>query len=137
RLARAAGRLALRARGLDPDGLGLPEVVLARDPIGYYEEVARTTRRRDLTIWLERWGEAVVAGLREALARSGLTHEEAASDRSRAFLEAWEQARFTIADYRAAAGVGPEDAKQDLRGLLDAALVRRVPGSRGLRFEVA
>jgi fido (protein-threonine AMPylation protein) len=64
RLARAAARAVLRARGLDPDHLAVPELALAADPLGYHEEVARTLRRRDLTIWLERWAEAVADGLR-------------------------------------------------------------------------
>lgn len=135
RLARTAARLVLRGRGLDPDGAGVPEIALARDPIGYYEEVAKTVRRRDLTIWLERWGEAVVAGLREALARFGLTREDL-SERPAGFLDQWDQERFTIADYRAVAAAGPEDSRSDLRELLDAGRIRRVPGSRGLRYEL-
>lgn len=135
RLARAAARLTLRSRGLDPEGVALPEVVLARDPIGYYSEVARTVRRRDLTIWLERWGEAVAGGLREAAQRLGVEMPDDPPDRARQFVASWDQPRFTIADYRAAVSVGPEDARGDLRELLDAGHIRRVPGSRGLRFE--
>jgi len=135
RLARAAARLALRARGLDPHGLAVPEVALGRAPIAYYEDVAATARRRDHTVWLERWGEAVAAGLREAAHALGVLAAEPAP-RAATFLDRWGAAGFTIADYRATAEVGPEESRSDLDALLDAGLVRRVQGSRGLRFEV-
>ncbi|MDX1657625.1 MAG: Fic family protein [Nitriliruptorales bacterium] len=136
RLARAASRLVLRARGLDPSAVATPEVALARDPIGYYEEVAKTIRRRDLTIWLERWGEAVAAGLRQAVTEVVGQVARPPSRRPLEFVDGWGEPAFTIADYRARVGVGPEDAKSDLRELLDAGRVRRVPGSRGLRYEL-
>ena len=134
RLARTAARLVLRARGLDPDGLGASELLLLDDAIGYYEEVARTVRRRDLTIWLERWSEAVAGGLRVAASRLGLL-DEVPGARPTGFLDSWANDAFTVADYRAHAQVGPEQARADLRELLEAGNVRRVPGSRGLRFE--
>lgn len=132
RLARAAARLVLRARGLDPDGLGTPEIALAVDPIGYHEEVARTVRRRDLTIWLERWAEAVTAGLRTAATTLGVLAVEV-PERAAAWVA--DRPAFTIADYRADLAVGPEAARAELSALLDAGHVRRVLGSRGLRFE--
>jgi Fic family protein len=134
RLARTAARLVLRARGLDPDGLAAPEPPLAADPLGYHQEVASTGRRRDVTIWLERWGEAVTAGLRaSARELGGLTTPP--PDRALDALAALDDdPRFTVADYRAAAGLGPEDARADLHALLDAGRIERVPGSRGLRF---
>lgn len=135
RHARAAARLALRARGLDPDGLAAPEPWLARDPLATYEEVARTVRRRDLTIWLEHWGEAVTGGLRESGRRLGVLEAEP-PPRALDFLRG-RAGTFTVADYRAEAGAGPEETAADLRVLLDAGAVRRVPGGRGLRFEVA
>lgn len=135
RLARAAARLVLRARGLDPHGVATIEAELGRDPIGYYEEVARTRRRRDLTIWLERWGEAVVDGLRRAAREHGLL-EAVPPERLTRFL-AGRTGGFTIADYRAEAHAVPEDARADLAAALDAGLVQRVPGSRGLRYTIA
>jgi fido (protein-threonine AMPylation protein) len=136
RLARAAARLLLRARGLDPAGLAAPEPALAADPLGYHEEVARTVRRRDLTIWLERWGEAVTAGLRDA-ARDLTVLPTKAPDRAARFLEGRVPGEvFTVADHRAEAGLGPEDSRADLQALLDAGRVERVLGSRGLRFRV-
>ncbi len=134
RLARAAARLVLRARGLDPDHLAVPEPVLATDPLGTAEEVARTLRRRDLTVWLERWAEAVAAGLRSS-ARALHTCDGAPEAAARAF--ALSHPRFTIAEFRAASAAGPEQARGQLAALLDAGLIRRVPGSRGLRFEGA
>lgn len=135
RLARAAARLCLRARGLDPVGLAAPEPELAIDPIGYYDEVARTTRRRDATIWLERWGEAVASGLRDSARALGRLGGEV-PDRAEAFVAGREAPAFTIADYRADAGVGPEDARSDLVALLDAGRIVRVPATRGLRYHL-
>lgn len=132
RLARAAARLVLRTRGLDPHAVAPIEAELERDAIGYYEEVARTVRRRDLTIWLERWGEAVADALRHVARDIGLL-SPAVPERAQRFLDG-RSGGFTIADYRAEAGAGPEDTRTDLATLLDAGLVARVPGSRGLRF---
>ena len=134
RVARAAARLVLRARGLDPDHLAVPEPSLALDALGTAEEVARTLRRRDLTVWLERWAEAVAEGLRSS-ARALGTCTAAPDAHARAF--AAEHPRFTIAEFRAAVPAGPEQARTQLLELLDAGLVRRVPASRGLRFEGA
>lgn len=132
RLARAAARLVLRSRGLDPHGLALAELSLADEPMATHEEVARTRRRRDLTIWLERWGEAVAAGLRHAALALGIPAPDV-PDRAAAAL-ATQPHEFTIMDHRAAAGVGPEQARADLAALLDAGRVERVLGARGLRF---
>lgn len=135
RLARIAARLALRARGLDPDGLAAAEQALALAPLGTYEEVARTARRRDATIWLERWGEAVAAGLRTSARRLAVL-PAAVPERAERFCARRSVAGFTIVDYRAEAEAGPEDARSDLRALLDAGRVRRIAGSRGLRYEL-
>lgn len=131
RLARAAARLVLRTRGLDPDHLAAPEVSLAGDLLGYHEEVARTLRRRDLTIWLERWAEAVAAGLRDAARSAGVVDAEPDTAAVR-FVAA--TPAFTVAELRAELDVGPEGARAHLDALLDAGIVRRVPASRGLRF---
>jgi hypothetical protein len=131
RLARTASRAVLRARGLDPDHLAVPEIALAEDPLGYHEEVARTLRRRDLTVWLERWAEAVADGLRSS-ARALEVLPTTTSARARDFVAHNEA--FTIADYRAEVSAAPEEARTELTGLLDAGLVKRVPASRGLRF---
>lgn len=133
RVARTASRLVLRGRGLDPHALTAAEVALSGDLIGYYDEVARTARRRDLSPWLERWGEAVAAGLRGSARRLGLLDVDV-PDRATAFVAG--RSAFTIADYRADVGVGPEESRSDLSALLDAGLVERVLGSRGLRFTV-
>ena len=131
RLARSASRAVLRARGLDPDHLAVPEVALAADPLGYHEEVARTLLRRDLTVWLERWAEAVADGLRSS-ARALEVLPAATPARARDFVTGHDA--FTIADYRAEVAAAPEEARAELAALLDAGLVRRVPASRGLRF---
>lgn len=135
RLARAAARLVLRARGLDPHGLAAAEEVLADDPLGYHEEVAATHRRRDVTVWLERWGEAVSGGLRRSARRLGLVDAQP-PQRALRFVDGRPTTGFTVADYRAEVGVGPEETRADLAVLLDAGRITRVPGGRGLRFEV-
>ena len=136
RLARAAARLALRAADLDPHGLAAPEIALARDPLGYHEEVASTVRRRDASIWLERWGDAVVAGLRGSCRGLGLLTTEPPAEAA-AFLDGLTVPGFTVADYRAHRDGDVEAAHADLLALLDAGAIDRVPGSRGLRFVVA
>lgn len=133
RLARTTARLLLRSGGLDPDGLACPEPALAADPLGYHEEVASTRRRRDATIWLERWSEAVTAGLRASARRLGAVEDEAPG-RAVAFLAGLDEDTFTVVDYRAGAPADPREARSDLQALLDAGVVERVPGSRGLRF---
>lgn len=136
RLARAAARLALRAAGLDPHGLAAPEIALGRDPLGYHEEVASTIRRRDASIWLERWGDAVAAGLRQSARALGVLPTDLPAPAAD-FLAALPADRFTVADYRAHRDGDVEAAHADLLALLDAGAVRRVAGSRGLRFVVA
>ncbi|WP_052664088.1 Fic family protein [Nitriliruptor alkaliphilus] len=136
RLARAAARLLLRARGLDPDGLAAPEVLLDQDRLGYHDEVARTLRRRDAGLWLERWAEAVADGLRGAARELGQLGG-AVPERSGAFVAARAPGTVvTVADHREETGLDPEASRAELRALLDARLVTRVPGSRGLRFTV-
>ncbi len=136
RLARAAARLVLRSRGLDPHGLAAVEVVLAQDPLGYLEEVAKTRRRKDVTIWLERWAEAVVESLRRAAREVGVL-SVTLPDRARAFADADGTPTFTLADYREAASVDTEDARRDLACLADDGAITLVPGARGLRWRRA
>jgi Fic family protein len=133
RLARTAARLVLRAGGLDPEGLACPEPQLAADALGYHEEVASTARRRDATIWLERWAEAVSGGLRRS-ARDLEVLPAQAPDAVRAALAELDSDAFTIADYREQAEVDAQRAREDLGTLLDSGEVARVPGSRGLRY---
>ncbi len=135
RLARTAARLLLRSRGLDPAGVAAAEAVLLADPIGYYGAVAATARRGDLTIWLERWGEAVSGGLRLAARRLGLLEVDVHAQ-VEAFLVRWEKPRFTVADYQSDMEVGAEGSRIDLERLLDAGRIERVLGSRGLRFSI-
>lgn len=136
RLARAAARLLLRAGGLDPDGLAAPEPALDRDRLGYHDEVARTRRRRDLTIWLERWGEAVSDGLRASARALGAVTATVPSATAAYLDELGPHERFTVADHRAATAAAPGDAAAALRAALDAGRIVRRPGSRGLRFAV-
>ncbi len=136
RLARAAARLVLHARRFDPHGLAAPEPVLDEDRLGYHDEVARTVRRRDPSIWLERWAEAVTEGMRRSartLGRLDATVDGAAE----AFLAAHEPGEVvTVADHRTATGLAADASDAALGDLLDAGRLTRVAGSRGLRFVV-
>lgn len=135
RLARAAARLVLRARGLDPEGTGVAERLLAADSFGYHAEVAATIRRRgELGPWMERYVESAVAGLEEAAdalgARPADPPERALS--VCADLRAGES--LTVAGYARRAGVGPGAGAADLQVLARRGLVRVEPGTRGLRY---
>lgn len=135
RVARSAARLVLRASGLDPDALAAPEPLLSLDAMGYHDEVARTRRRRDLTIWIERWSEAIADALRSAARHLEVLPVDV-PDRAARFVTQRSTAAFTLADYRTDVAVSREEARTDLRALLDAGRVGRVPGSRGLRYLV-
>lgn len=130
RLARCAGRLVLRRAGLDPGGLAVAEIPMARRPAGNYDEVAAARRSRDLTRFLEGWGEDVTAGLR--LATSTLGIQPATVDRG--LLDELPTA-FTLVDLTAD---GTRDdlatARRHANVLLDAGWAERIHGSRGLRF---
>lgn len=134
RLARAAARLLLRHGDLDPHRLAVAELAMAEDPLGTYQEVARTRHRRDLTVWLERWGESVSAGLRLAARGLGLLAPDVPGD-AEEFVRS--RPTFTIADYRTALGTTTAGARDGLEVLLDAGLVTRQPATRGLRWTSA
>jgi Fic family protein len=134
RVARTAARLVLRAGGLDPEGLSCPEPQLAADALGYHEEVASTARRRDATIWLERWAEAVSGGLRDSARGLEVLRADAPRTARSALAELASEA-FTIADYRALTDADVQQAHADLGALLDSGDIVRVPGSRGLRYQ--
>ncbi|MEX1177622.1 MAG: Fic family protein [Nitriliruptor sp.] len=133
RLARVAADLLLRATGVDPDGLAAPAAVLDADRLGYHDEVARTLRRRDPTVWLERWAEAVSEGLRDAARELGQLGGEVPG-RAEDFLAARPAGAFTVAEHRDETGLDRDALEADRRALLDAGRIVRVPGSRGLRF---
>ena len=136
RTARAFARLLLGAGGSDPDGLAGAEIALAGDAMGYHEEVARTLRRRDATIWLERWTEAVTEGLRTTARQLGLLTPPAPSDASQRFLQQHQDPTFTVVEHREATGLDAGQAKAELGDLLDAGQITPVPASRGLRYRI-
>ena len=136
RVARAAARMVLRWRGVDPWGVAVPERTLVADPLGYHREVAATIRRRgDLTQWLERTGEAVADAL------------EAAADAAHGFgapsppPEALEGIgglapgdAVTVPTYAQGRGLDRETARSHLEALRRSGLLRHEPGTRGLRL---
>jgi len=136
RLARAAARLVLRARGLDPAAVAVPERTLAADPGGYHHEVAATMHRRgDLGPWLEWHAEAVVAGLAAAAQRLGASPSPSPPPRAVEVVHPLASgATITLAEYAGATGLSRETATADLRELVAAGTLRRDPRTRGLRF---
>ncbi|MPZ87789.1 MAG: hypothetical protein GEU81_06890 [Nitriliruptorales bacterium] len=136
RLARAASRIVLRARGLDPDAVAVPERFLAVDPAGYFAEVAATQHRGgDLAVWLERYLEALAAAL-EAVANDldprVLPEVPARAAAVLATLGGTEV--VTVREYAERAGVTLATAAGDLRALSVAGELLLVPRTRGLRF---
>jgi hypothetical protein len=136
RVARAAARVVLRARGLDPHGVAVPERHLAAQSLTYYREVAATIRRRgDLRPWLERCTEAVLGGLVDAAAAAHPSGAVAAPARAlevMADLVGGES--LSLSEYAGRAGVSLDVAHQDLRALALAGSVRMEPGTSGLRY---
>jgi Fic family protein len=135
RLARAAARLVLRARGVDPHGLAVPERLWAADSAGYYGEVAATMRRRDdLGPWVERHLETLQIALTESVAalREPLRPPSARALELVGQLEAG--AAVTVAEYAARAGISRETAWRDLHDLMIAGHVIRESKSLGRRF---
>lgn len=135
RVARSASRLVLRARGLDPDGLAVPEARLLADRVGYHGEVAATRHRRgDLGPWLERVGEAVVTSLEDAADRLVPVSPPTAPERAMAVVvDLAPGTGLGLREYAGRAGVSLATARADLDLLRRAGLVGTAPGSRGLR----
>lgn len=127
RVARLAARALLSVGNLDPHGVAPLVQQQARDAIGMFSEVASTARRRDATVWLERWGEIVTTALRRALIR----HGDVPVDGGVAAVVAQLPDAFTVTDWRELAGANADDR---LRHGLDAGLVEPLPGTRGLRY---
>ena len=137
RLARAASRLVLRARGMDPDGLAVPERSWSQDPAGYYGEVAATIRRRgDLGPWVERSTEALATALvGAARAAHPLAPPVEPSSRARSAVQDLTAGEvITVAEYAQRHGVSRETAWRDLRSLAAVDAVVTEPRSLGRRF---
>ena len=135
RLARAAGRLALIADGLMPEGLGAPDAVLAEDPLGYHEEVGASLRRRDATRWIERLLEAQGIALQRSIAAldgatSGTPAESIPDERVPDGLKDG----FTLGDVVELTGASPAAARAHCSTWVVSGQVQRVVGSGGLRF---
>ena len=135
RLARAASRLVLRARGTDPHGLAVPERLWAADPAAYYREVAATMRRRDdMGPWVERQLETLVTVLTETV--SGVRPSAGApSVRAMDVVAGLRSGEaITVTEYARRVGSSRETAWCDLRDLMIAGHVIREPKSLGRRF---
>lgn len=130
RLARIAARLLLATAGFDTERVGQPEAALLTDSIGYLDEVGRSRRLGDPSAFVERWAEAVSDGLRTAAHDLGVLPDVDVPHATVAFLADRAGQAFTIADHRQQGG---ED--EGLQHALHAGLVRRVHGTRGLRWQ--
>lgn len=134
RVARAASRVVLRARGVDPQGLAVAERLPAADPLGYHREVAAGMHRRDLGPWLERAAEAVLSGLIAAAEAVDPAGRPQPPVRAAAVVDGLDADEVvTVTDYAARAGVDRDVARADLRALVLAGRVEAVTGSGGLR----
>lgn len=134
RVARAASRVVLRARGLDPEGVAVPEESFAADALGYHAEVAATQRRRgDLSLWAQRYGEALATAFEAAAAVVA-----PATRRPELGLEVAAHlppgGELTLPDYALRREVSPATARIELGRLVGEGILVREPGTRGLRF---
>ncbi len=136
RMARAAARLVLRARGMDPFGLVVPEQLWVNDPGAYYSEVAATIRRRgDLGPWAERHTEALVAAFDVVVAAAHpdrVVHPHPRAQQAAAAMAPGQT--ITVADYAERYEVSRETAWRDLRTLSVCGELLREPKSLGRRF---
>ena len=135
RVARAAARLVLRARGFDVDGLAVPERHWAADPTGYYYEVAATIRRRDdMGPWVERHLETLHTALLDTV-RAVRPALRGPSQRALALVEQLNPGEaITVSEYAGRAGISRETAGRDLRDLRIAGHLIGEPKSLGRRF---
>jgi hypothetical protein len=134
RLGRAAARLVLRARGLDPYGVLVPDRRGSVEPTAYHRQVAASIRRRgDLAPWLAWWLEGVAITAR-ATADRALGVEASPPPRLQRWLAASAPASVTVAEYADAVGCSPEEAAAELDQGQRAGVVRADADTRGLRF---
>lgn len=135
RVARAASRLVLRARGFDPRGVAVPERVWSQDPAAYYGEVAATLRRRDdLGPWVERYLESLSAALIRILATVAGGRVPASSRAAHALARLQPGETITVAEYARRMATSRETAARDLKDLMIGGHVVREPKSLGRRF---
>ena len=136
RVARAAASTILRARGLDPFAVAVPERFFASQPGRYYGEIAATQRRRaDLTLWVEYTAEAMAAGLARAADQAAPLPARAPGPRALAGAAALPSgATVTVGEYAGRFATSRESAWADLRDLAAAGHMTRDPGTRGQRF---
>lgn len=136
RVARAAARLVLRARGFDPSGLAVPERVWAGDPGTYYVEVAATIRRRgDLTVWAEHHTEALAEALSAAVDAVHAIDVPPLSDRALGAVDELAAGQsVTVAQYAQRWKVSRETAWSELRALARSGHVERESAALGRRY---
>lgn len=129
RLARTAARLVLADAGIDPRRVGQPEEPLLDDAIGYLDEVGRSRRLGDPAVFVTRWAEAVVEGLRRATIDLGVAPDVDVPHTTVEFLADRAGADFTLRDHREAGG-----SDEALDAARRAGLATRLLGTRGLRW---
>lgn len=137
RVARMASRLALRATGGDRWGVTVPERSYAADPLRYMREVAATIRRRtDMRPWIELTGEAIVGDLERVALTRGAMPADVDARALRAAVTFAAGATFTMPELAGAAGINRDAALVQCNRLCWAGVLRRDPGTRGLRYSL-
>lgn len=137
RVARIASRIALRATAGDPWGVAVPERWYAADPLRYATEVAATIRRRtDLRPWSELTGEAIVGDLERLARDSGVVPANVDARALRAAASFERGAAVTLPALARTAGLARDEALVQCNRLCWAGVLRRDPGTRGLRYEL-
>lgn len=129
RLARTSARLVLADAGIDAHRAGQPEAALLDDAIGYLDDVGRSRRLGDPGVFVARWAEAVVEGLRRAALDLGVLPDVDVPHATVRFLADHAGRDFTVRDHREAGGTD-----EALDAARRAGLARRLLGTRGLRW---
>lgn len=137
RIARLASRLVLRATGGDPWGLSTPERSYLADPLGYAKAIAATIRRRtDMRPWNELTAEAVVDGLERVARAHAIEPPDVDPDVFRAAITFTPRASVTLPELAGAARLDLDAARVQCNRLCWSGVLRRDPGTGGLRYEL-
>lgn len=135
RVARLASRIVLRATGGDPWGLAVPERTYERDALAYAKEVAATIRRGpDLRPWNQRTAEAVLDSLEQTARRRRLAPAGVDARAVRVCGSIAADGAITVPQVARATGLDRTGAMAQCNRLCWAGLLRRDPGTHGLRY---
>ncbi|MEE8599595.1 Fic family protein [Euzebya tangerina] len=136
RVARAATRLVLINRGIDPAGAAVLEEELIADAAAYYGEVAATIRRSDdLLPWLERHTGALARALERAADQLDPRPLPGLPERGRDVVASLPvSGMVNVRSYATDVGVDLRTARHDLEAFARAGVLAEVAGGHGLIF---